>query len=158
MSVDYLLHESSVGFAIFHVVHQPDTVGNRLKEVQASVQVNAVDSRNLLFATLMTFRTSRNSEKWSNLSALRHSSQHSCILVQRQRLIDNSEEQHRRLRMPMMSLKVLPQNTLPRYLRSICPKRAKTVKSPLEYRTKVWLGASKRHSPASNVKQVTRAR
>ncbi|KAL8668118.1 MAG: hypothetical protein Q9202_000096 [Teloschistes flavicans] len=38
MSVDYLLHESSVGYAIFQVVHQPDTVGNRLKEVQDSVQ------------------------------------------------------------------------------------------------------------------------
>ena len=42
MSVDYLLHESSVGYAIFQVVHQPDTVGNRLKEVQDSVQVNLV--------------------------------------------------------------------------------------------------------------------
>ena len=40
MSVDYLLHESSVGYAIFQVIHQPDTVGNRLKEVQDSVQVN----------------------------------------------------------------------------------------------------------------------
>ena len=40
--VDYLLHESSVGYAIFQVVHQVDTVGNRLKEVQDSVQVNAV--------------------------------------------------------------------------------------------------------------------
>lgn len=39
MSVDYLLHESSVGYAIFQVIHQPDTVGNRLKEVQDSVQV-----------------------------------------------------------------------------------------------------------------------
>ncbi|KAL8693163.1 MAG: hypothetical protein Q9218_001945 [Villophora microphyllina] len=38
MSVDYLLHESSVGYAIFQVIHQPDTVGNRLKEVQNSVQ------------------------------------------------------------------------------------------------------------------------
>ncbi|KAL8784443.1 MAG: hypothetical protein Q9213_003966 [Squamulea squamosa] len=38
MSVDYLLHESSVGYAIFQVVHQPDTVGNRLQEVQAAVQ------------------------------------------------------------------------------------------------------------------------
>ncbi|MCJ1301732.1 snoRNP complex protein nop56 [Hypocenomyce scalaris] len=38
MSVDYLLHESSVGYAIFQVVHQADTVGNRLKEVQDSVQ------------------------------------------------------------------------------------------------------------------------
>lgn len=32
--IDYLLHESAVGYAIFKVVHQPDTVGNRLKEVQ----------------------------------------------------------------------------------------------------------------------------
>lgn len=39
MSIDYLLHESSVGYAIFKVVHQPDAVGNRLKEVQDSVQV-----------------------------------------------------------------------------------------------------------------------
>ncbi|KAI4284592.1 MAG: hypothetical protein L6R38_001293 [Xanthoria sp. 2 TBL-2021] len=38
MSVDYLLHESSVGYAIFQVIHQPDTVGNRLKEVQDAVQ------------------------------------------------------------------------------------------------------------------------
>ena len=39
MSVDFLLHESSVGYAIFQVVHQADAVGNRLREVQASVQV-----------------------------------------------------------------------------------------------------------------------
>jgi nucleolar protein 56 len=38
MSVDYLLHESSVGYAVFQVVHQADTVGNRSKEVQDSVQ------------------------------------------------------------------------------------------------------------------------
>ncbi|KAL9594150.1 MAG: hypothetical protein Q9219_007187 [cf. Caloplaca sp. 3 TL-2023] len=38
MSVDFLLHESSVGYAIFQVIHQPDTVGNRLKEFQDSVQ------------------------------------------------------------------------------------------------------------------------
>ncbi|KAI4148811.1 MAG: hypothetical protein LQ341_001483 [Variospora aurantia] len=38
MSVDYLLHESSVGYAVFQVIHQPDTIGNRLKEVQDSVQ------------------------------------------------------------------------------------------------------------------------
>lgn len=34
MSVDYLLHESSLGYAIFKVAMQPDTVGNRLKEIQ----------------------------------------------------------------------------------------------------------------------------
>ncbi|CCU75745.1 unnamed protein product [Blumeria hordei] len=33
-NIDYLLHESAVGYAMFQVVHQPDTVGNRLKEVQ----------------------------------------------------------------------------------------------------------------------------
>ncbi|KAF2241998.1 Nop domain-containing protein [Trematosphaeria pertusa] len=38
MSVDYLLHESPVGYAVFKVIHQPDTIGNRLKEVQAAVQ------------------------------------------------------------------------------------------------------------------------
>ncbi|KAL8732174.1 MAG: hypothetical protein Q9166_002921 [cf. Caloplaca sp. 2 TL-2023] len=38
MSIDYLLHESSVGYAVFQVLHQPDSVGNRLKEVQDSVQ------------------------------------------------------------------------------------------------------------------------
>lgn len=45
MSVDYLLHESSVGYAIFQVVHQADTVGNRLKEVQDSVQVLITSAR-----------------------------------------------------------------------------------------------------------------
>ena len=39
MSIDYLLHESPVGYAVFEVIHQPDTVGNRLKEVQDLVQV-----------------------------------------------------------------------------------------------------------------------
>ncbi|EHL01320.1 putative Nucleolar protein 56 [Glarea lozoyensis 74030] len=36
--INYLLHESSVGYAIFEVVHQGDTVGNRLKEVQDATQ------------------------------------------------------------------------------------------------------------------------
>ncbi|KAK4497402.1 hypothetical protein PRZ48_011853 [Zasmidium cellare] len=36
MSVDYLLHESSVGYAIFKVKLQSDTIGARLKEVQAA--------------------------------------------------------------------------------------------------------------------------
>ncbi|KAF4556224.1 snoRNA-binding domain-containing protein 1 [Elsinoe fawcettii] len=34
MSVDYLLHESSVGYAVFKVTLQGDSVGIRLKEVQ----------------------------------------------------------------------------------------------------------------------------
>jgi len=37
-AVDYLLHESSVGYAIFQVVHQAETIGNRLKEVQDAAQ------------------------------------------------------------------------------------------------------------------------
>ena len=32
--VDYLLHESSVGYALFEVVHQADVVGNRLRAVR----------------------------------------------------------------------------------------------------------------------------
>lgn len=39
MSINYLLHESPVGYGVFEVVDQPDTIGNRLKEVQDSVQV-----------------------------------------------------------------------------------------------------------------------
>ncbi|KAF2155389.1 Nop-domain-containing protein [Myriangium duriaei CBS 260.36] len=38
MSVDYLLHESSVGYAVFKVRLQADTIGNRLKEVQTQSQ------------------------------------------------------------------------------------------------------------------------
>ncbi|KAF2827501.1 Nop-domain-containing protein [Ophiobolus disseminans] len=34
MSVDYLLHESPVGYAVFKVILQPDTIGTRLPEVQ----------------------------------------------------------------------------------------------------------------------------
>lgn len=34
MSVDYVLYEASLGYAIFQVVIQADTIGNRLKEVQ----------------------------------------------------------------------------------------------------------------------------
>jgi nucleolar protein 56 len=37
-NLDYLLHESAVGYAIFQVVHQADTVGNRLKEIQDAAQ------------------------------------------------------------------------------------------------------------------------
>lgn len=35
---EYLLHEGPMGYSIFKVVHKADTVGNRLKEVQDSVQ------------------------------------------------------------------------------------------------------------------------
>ena len=32
--IDFLLHESALGYALFKVVHQQDTVGLHLKEVQ----------------------------------------------------------------------------------------------------------------------------
>ena len=38
MSVDYLLHESSVGYALLEVTHKSSATGNRLKEVQDSMQ------------------------------------------------------------------------------------------------------------------------
>jgi len=37
-AVDYLLQETSVGYGIYQVVLQPDTIGNRLKEVQEAAQ------------------------------------------------------------------------------------------------------------------------
>ncbi|KAH0556361.1 snoRNP complex protein nop56 [Trichoglossum hirsutum] len=37
-AIDFLLHESSVGYSIFQLVHQPDTIGNRLREVQHASQ------------------------------------------------------------------------------------------------------------------------
>ncbi len=39
MSVDYLLHESAAGYAVFEVIQQPSTIGTRMKEFQESVQV-----------------------------------------------------------------------------------------------------------------------
>ena len=33
-AVDYLLLEAPVGYGLFQVVEQPDTIGGRLKEVQ----------------------------------------------------------------------------------------------------------------------------
>lgn len=35
---DHLLYESSMGYSLYKFVHQADAVGNRLKEVQDSVQ------------------------------------------------------------------------------------------------------------------------
>lgn len=37
-AIDYVLHESSVGYGIFHVELQPETIGSRLKEVQDAGQ------------------------------------------------------------------------------------------------------------------------
>jgi nucleolar protein 56 len=35
---NFLLHENPMGYSLFKVVHQVDTIGNRLKEVQDSTQ------------------------------------------------------------------------------------------------------------------------
>ena len=35
---DFLFFESPMGYSLFKVVHQADSVGNRLKEVQDGVQ------------------------------------------------------------------------------------------------------------------------
>lgn len=35
---DYLLNEGPMGYSLYKVVHQPESVGNRLKEVQDGVQ------------------------------------------------------------------------------------------------------------------------
>jgi nucleolar protein 56 len=37
-AVDYLLQETSVGYGLYQVVQKPDTIGNRLKEVQEATQ------------------------------------------------------------------------------------------------------------------------
>ncbi|KAL7276470.1 Nucleolar protein 56 [Rhizina undulata] len=37
-AIDYLLHETAVGYGLYQVVQQPDTIGNRLKEVQEAAQ------------------------------------------------------------------------------------------------------------------------
>lgn len=44
MSINYLLHESPVGYAVFEVISQPDTIGGRLKEVQNSIEVFQLNS------------------------------------------------------------------------------------------------------------------
>lgn len=44
MSINYLLHESPVGYAVFEVISQPDTIGSRLKEVQSSIEVFELES------------------------------------------------------------------------------------------------------------------
>ena len=73
MPADYLLHESSVGFAIFKVIKQTDTVGNRLKEVQDSVQVGKL----VLPSTKVVidlYRIWPSLGNWCSLSASRLSS------------------------------------------------------------------------------------
>lgn len=37
-AVDYLLQETAVGYGLYQVINQADTIGNRLKEVQEAAQ------------------------------------------------------------------------------------------------------------------------
>lgn len=55
-AVNYLLHESSVGYAIFEVVYQPDTIGNRLKEVQDAGQDLAKFGKMIKLVTFAPYR------------------------------------------------------------------------------------------------------
>lgn len=55
-AINYLLHESSVGYAIFEVVHQADTVGNRLKEVQDAGQDLAKFGKMVKLVTFAPYR------------------------------------------------------------------------------------------------------
>lgn len=62
MSINYLLHESPVGYAVFEVISQPDTIGSRLKEVQNSIEVFSLTPKFGEFDKLMECRTFQNLE------------------------------------------------------------------------------------------------
>ena len=52
---DYLLFESPMGYSLFKVTHQPDTVGNRLKEVQDAIQDLAKFGKMVELASFLPF-------------------------------------------------------------------------------------------------------
>jgi len=52
--VDYLLHESALGYAVFSVSYQADSVGLRLKEVQDSLKVPAQPIGNQAYSSSLT--------------------------------------------------------------------------------------------------------
>lgn len=52
---DYLLHEGPLGYSIFTVAHNIDAVGNRLKEVQDSVQDLAKFGKMVQLASFLPF-------------------------------------------------------------------------------------------------------
>lgn len=56
---DYLLHEGPMGYSVFKVVHQVDTVGNRLKEVQDSVQDLAKFGKMVQLVSFVPFEYAR---------------------------------------------------------------------------------------------------
>jgi len=55
MPADYLLYESPAGYGLWKTVHQQDTVGSRLKEVQDSVQDLAKFGRMVQLVSFLPF-------------------------------------------------------------------------------------------------------
>jgi nucleolar protein 56 len=56
---DFLLHEGPMGYSVFKVVHQVDTVGNRLKEVQDSVRDLAKFGKMVQLVSFVPFEYAR---------------------------------------------------------------------------------------------------
>ena len=54
--IDFLLHESALGYALFKVVSQADTVGLKLKETQDSVNDVSKFSKMVKLANFSPFR------------------------------------------------------------------------------------------------------
>jgi nucleolar protein 56 len=64
---DFLLHEGPMGYSVFKVVHQVDTVGNRLKEVQDSVQDLAKFGKMVQLVSFVPFEYARTALAWRAL-------------------------------------------------------------------------------------------
>lgn len=58
-ALNYLLHESAAGYSIFEVVAQPDTIGNRLPEVQAAANDLALFGKMVRVVNFAPFRGSK---------------------------------------------------------------------------------------------------
>jgi len=65
--IDFLLHESAVGYAIFKVVHQQDTVGLHLKEVQKAGQDLAKFGKMVQLASFAPWRNAADALENINL-------------------------------------------------------------------------------------------
>ena len=61
--INYLLHESSVGYGIFQVINQAETVGNRLKEVQDASQDLAKFGKMVQVVNFAPYRYAQANEK-----------------------------------------------------------------------------------------------
>jgi nucleolar protein 56 len=60
---DYLLFEAPMGYSLFKVVHQADTVGNSLKEVQESVTDLAKFGKMIDLVSFLPFEYVTSSQK-----------------------------------------------------------------------------------------------